>query len=319
MSDGNSDMITQLNDNFTNPFNSIVLISGKTLQFNDLIPSFSTSALQNPFDQAANVIDSVNISSVLDFTSTVAINFLTSVSTKAYTLDPINCSPGNVNADSWTPSFDVIGCEAGSFKQPPCTDLSNTVICPVGCYEIFDELTSASGDSASYTTNLQTRYGTGCNYANYIINLHDNWNKPRMTYLDIVQNTIDSESAAVTNYDNAVKTIQASLNSFKSNLETNFNSETNLTSGSFNGVDCSVMGETIMEFRDSACVGILGSIQYNFIMLVIISYSILLLGCFSICTGVRHFYHFQKMQVKVGYKGVPISISSNRILDKFDK
>ncbi len=54
-------------------------------------------------------------------------------------------------------------------------------------------------------------------------------------------------------------------------------------------------------------------------MLTIISYGILLLGCFSICTSVRHFQHLQKMQVKVGYKGVPISISSNRILDKFDK
>ena len=63
-----------------------------------------------------------------------------------------------------------------------------------------------------------------------------------MTYLENVQSTLDTESAAVTNYDNAVKTIQANLNSFKSNLETNFNSETNLTSGSFNGVDCRVLG-----------------------------------------------------------------------------
>ena len=99
-------------------------------------------------------------------------------------MDPIDCTnTANINADSWTPSFDVIGCEGGSFKQPPCTDLSDTVICPVGCYEIFDELTSASGDSAAYTTNLQTRYGTNCNYADYIINLHDNWNKPRVVYL----------------------------------------------------------------------------------------------------------------------------------------
>lgn len=140
-----------------------------------------------------------------------------------------------------------------------------------------------------------------------------------MTYLQAVQNTLDAQSALVTDYDNSVKTIQANLNSFKSNLETNFDSTTNLTSGSFNGVDCRVLGESITDLRDSACVGLLGSIQYNFIMLVIISYSILLLGCFSICMGVRHFQHLQKMQVKVGYKGVPVSISSNRILDKFDK
>lgn len=80
-----------------------------------------------------------------------------------------------------------------------------------------------------------------------------------------------------------------------------------------------MIGESIVELRDSVCVGVLGSIQYNFIMLLLISYGILLLGCFSICTGVRHFQHLQKMQVKVGYKGVPVSISSNRMFDKFDK
>ena len=53
-------------------------------------------------------------------------------------------------------------------------------------------------------------------------------------------------------------------------------------------------------------------------MLIIISYGILLLGCFSVCAGVRHYQHLQKMQVNVGYKGVPVSISSNRIIDKFD-
>ena len=76
MSDGDGDMITQLNDNFTDPFNSIVLISRKTLQFNDLIPSFSTDALENPFTQGAAVIDSVNISEVLDIQDTIGINFL---------------------------------------------------------------------------------------------------------------------------------------------------------------------------------------------------------------------------------------------------
>ena len=76
-----------------------------------------------------------------------------------------------------------------------------------------------------------------------------------MTYLESVQNTLDAQSALVTDYDNSVKTIQANLNSFKSNLETNFDSTTNLTSGSFNGVDCRVLGESITDLRDSACVG----------------------------------------------------------------
>jgi hypothetical protein len=31
---------------------------------------------------------------------------------------------------------------------------------------------------------------------------------------------------------------------------------TNLTSGSFNGVDCRVVGETIWDLRDSFCIGL---------------------------------------------------------------
>lgn len=42
------------------------------------------------------------------------------------------------------------------------------------------------------------------------------------------------------------------------------------------------------------------------------------MACFSVCAGVRHYLHLQKMQVKVGYKGVPVSVTSNRIIDKFD-
>ena len=136
--------------------------------------------------------------------------------------------------------------------------------------------------------------------------------------MNAVQTNIDNIKLAVDDYDLSMKTIQASLNTFKSNLETNFDSETNLTSGSFNGVDCRVVGETIQELRDSVCVGLLYSMNYNYTMLAIISYSILLLGCFSVSSGVRHYQHLQRMQVKVGYKGVPVAVSSNRIIDKFD-
>ena len=106
MSDGNGDIITQLNDNFTDPFNSIVTISQKTLQFNDLIPSFSTDALQNPFDLGAAVIDNVNISAVLDVQDSIALDFFNALASKSYTKDPIDCTgTTNINADSWTPSF----------------------------------------------------------------------------------------------------------------------------------------------------------------------------------------------------------------------
>jgi hypothetical protein len=46
------------------------------------------------------------------------------------------------------------------------------------------------------------------------------------------------------------------------------------------------------------------------------SYAGLLIAFCGTYTGVQHFKHLQKMQMNVGYKGVPISISDTRILDK---
>jgi len=68
--------------------------------------------------------------------------------------------------------------------------------------------------------------------------------------------------------------------------------------------------------RDSFCIGLVQSVNYNIICLSLICYGILLLACFVTCTGVRHFKHLQKMQMHVGYKGTPISLSDTRILDK---
>ena len=82
-------------------------------------------------------------------------------------------------------------------------------------------------------------------------------------------------------------------------------------------MDCRSLGQSIMEYRDSACVGLLSSIQYNFIMCALISYAILVLSCLSVCAGVRHYQHLQKMQSQVGYKGVPVAVSTKRIIDGF--
>jgi hypothetical protein len=60
----------------------------------------------------------------------------------------------------------------------------------------------------------------------------------------------------------------------------------------------------------------LNSLNYNIICLALISYGILLISCFATSAGIKHFKHLQKMQVHIGYKGVPISISDLKIFDK---
>lgn len=49
----------------------------------------------------------------------------------------------------------------------------------------------------------------------------------------------------------------------------------------------------------------------------LICYGILFGACFAACAGVRHFKHLQRMEVHVGYKGVDMTVSENRIFDKW--
>jgi hypothetical protein len=138
----------------------------------------------------------------------------------------------------------------------------------------------------------------------------------RQNKMDSVNGSISFLKGMVDDWTTKTNSVKAGVNAFKTALETNFNSMTNLTSGSFNGVDCRVVGETIWDLRDSFCIGLVQSVRYNIICLGLICYGVLLLACFATCTGVRHFKHLQKMQMHVGYKGTPISLSDTRILDK---
>ena len=46
----------------------------------------------------------------------------------------------------------------------------------------------------------------------------------------------------INDYDTSFKGTQANISTYKTILETNFDPITNLTSGTFNGLDCRVLG-----------------------------------------------------------------------------
>jgi hypothetical protein len=94
----------------------------------------------------------------------------------------------------------------------------------------------------SYQSNIQSRYGVSCNYAEYVIDLQQRWVIPIGSNLGTVQTDLNTIQANVNNYKSTVSVIQGNLNGFQSNLVQNFNSQTNQASGSFNGVDCRVIG-----------------------------------------------------------------------------
>lgn len=120
---------------------------------------------------------------------------------------------------------------------------------------------------------------------------------------------------SISNYDTNFKSTQANITTYSSILQSNFDAITNLTSGTFNGLDCRVIGESVIDFRNSVCVGLLNSTYYSLICLILVSYGALMMGCCVTCAGVRHFKHLQRMQIHVGYKGVPVSISEKKLND----
>ena len=125
---------------------------------------------------------------------------------------------------------------------------------------MYQQLNTPLGDSSAYATNLNLRYGSNCNYANYVIDLQQNWTNPKKANIATVTTNVNLIKSNVDSYQSRVSSIQGNLNSFKSNLIQNFNSQTNAVFGTFNGLNCKVIGESIIELRDSVCVGLLNNI-----------------------------------------------------------
>lgn len=135
--------------------------------------------------------------------------------------------------------------------------------------------------------------------------------------MNAVLSDLTTLQSKISDYDTTFKSTQANISTYSTILQTNFNGLTNLTSGTFNGLDCRVIGESVIDMRNSICVGMLNSIYYNLICLILVSYGTLLGACCTVCAGVRHFRHLQKMQIHVGYKGVPVSITdTSKMLEK---
>ncbi len=128
-----------------------------------------------------------------------------------------------------------------------------------------------------------------------------------------VLTSLTNLQSKITDYQTTFNAIQANISTYSTILQSSFNDQINLVSGSFNGLDCRVIGESIIDMRNSICVGLLNSVYYNIICLILIGYGTLLAACCTVCSGVRHFRHLQKMQIHVGYKGVPISITDTKI------
>lgn len=59
--------------------------------------------------------------------------------------------------------------------------------------------------------------------------------------METTKDKVNNIKTVVKDYTKKVDSVKASLNTFQTSLETNFDSMTNLKSGSFNGMDCKII------------------------------------------------------------------------------
>lgn len=241
MADGNGWVMDKISPTFNTSFSNLLLISKNAQLFSSLIPGYSSANLIAPFTSANLTVNKVLNAQLLDLNDSISLTHITKVQSITYPLS-VNCDVTAVNADSWMPSYDIYTCSGGKAQNPPCLNLSTPSTCPYGCYEIWKEFISSSGDN-SFATSLATRYGGAtCNYYLYIKNLHNNWNLPRNNSMYIVLANLSTLQTKITDYDTTFKGTQANISTYSTILQTNFNGLTNLTSGTFNGLDCRVIG-----------------------------------------------------------------------------
>ena len=126
MEDGNGKLVDTFNTSFSSSFDQINVIAQGTLQFNDKIPSFTTSNIAAPFTTAATTVTGIKNNAAWDISDSTAKQHVTNIVGKGYTVGG-TCDSTNVNGDAWMPSFELFACPGGKTKLSACVDLSSTV------------------------------------------------------------------------------------------------------------------------------------------------------------------------------------------------
>ena len=133
MSDGTGWMINDISPAFNTTFADLLLITQNTQLFNLVIPNYSTANLTAPFTAGFSKVTSISNAQIYEINDTNAINHLTQVHAIGFPLH-VSCNTINVNGDSWAPSYNLFSCPGGKAQNNPCTDLSSTTVCVLGCY-----------------------------------------------------------------------------------------------------------------------------------------------------------------------------------------
>lgn len=287
--------ITQLNDLNTQIGSMTGSMSG-FLEYGNINTSFVIAANDMVTDEIASWVSGTK-NDLVDSSNTAAIAWLTQVSTS----DSSICSNANFALDSLvtstnTNSTQVIPCQKSNMITCGVGDTFNT-ISGNGCIDMtscFAKYPTTAGGKSDIITHLTTRYPTCATFAGQIGDLFSNWdNQRRSTAVggigkvgaDYAANVSPQMVNLKTDLDNVKSSFSTIFNNLNTSLETVVNPDYGLKSG----LNCRVLGEDIVNAKNTVCVSLFNSIFFLLVTIGTTSFALLFALCCIVCTGVRHY------------------------------
>lgn len=180
--------------------------------------------------------------------------------------------------------------------------------CPKSrCMDAFDFLMQYA-DTGSLETAIDSRYGTTCTafnehmksfYTRYVVSVETT-----------IGNTVDDDGDTskvagrfmegkdktdiLLNYMNS--DVKPLFTSIENNLMVNAESIVHAQEGLLAGLDCRLVGEDMTRMVDSICIMTFNQLFFTFVVLGLISFSLLFSICCIVCVGVQHYKHAIKQQ-----------------------
>lgn len=295
---GNGEILTALNISQLDSLNDqIANMTGAVSGFEEymtLDTTFVTQANNMITDEIASWVSGTK-NDLVDASNTAAITYLTQLANS----DTSICNDANFLLDSLVTSTNdnstaVVNCQ----KSPKitCGAAGFSALSGNGCIDMTDCFSKYTFDAAGRSwiiADITARYPSCAGLATVIGDLFDNWDIKRRSTVSGI-GLIGSNYAASVSPD--MITLESDLNNVKGDFTTAFNNLNSSISevvdpqyGLMKGLNCRVLGEDIVNAKNTICVSLFNSVFFLLVTMGTTSFALLFALCCITCTGVRHY------------------------------
>ena len=234
------------------------------------------------------------------FSDTTSVAFLRSIADGSY-----SCADTAFAADSLVPSThanstSVIPCSKSTIRT--CTTgietfatLGAGCIDLTSCFPNYDTAGGVGGLGARVTADFATRYpACATDLAVDLGNLYTNWDAVRRSarpngFADVKTDYVANVQGHVTDLATHVGNMGPQFTTIFNTLNATLSDVVDPDYGLVAGLNCLVLGEDIVNAKDTICVTFFNSIFFLLVTIGTTSFGLLFALCCIVCTGVRHY------------------------------